>query len=103
MPRILSDEQRKRKYEMQRQWRRNKETLKTAADLNDHIDGWKFRIIYDPIPERDGGFTPGAKIDKESIKLMARLGSIVPGTIVENIDNGKRLIVKKSRIRELSL
>lgn len=75
------------------------EVITTANDLNKHLDMIKFKILHDPISIEEGGFKPGAKVTPLSVNDMIRMGILQGGTVIENVKNGKRHIVKKSKRR----
>ena len=96
--RTYTQEEKKRKIEWNRQARRNLILMKTIDDLNSRLDMRCFTIVHDPVPTDDGGFAPGAKIESDSIKIMAKIGSLSIGTIVES-KMGSRYVVKNSNAK----
>jgi len=96
--RTYTQEEKERKIEWNRQERRKTILMLTIDGLNESLDRRCFTIVHDPVPTDDGGFAPGAKIDTDSIRIMAKIGSLAIGTVVES-KIGNIYIVKNSNAK----
>ncbi len=58
------------------------------------VEGLKFfRVVRDALGEDEGGFSRGAVLSVEEVRLMMKYRTITPGTVIED-QNRKRFLVK---------
>ena len=54
-------------------------------------------IIHDPIPVESGGFGSGARFPIEQIRVMAEMGTLSEGAVIERV-NGTRQVVRDGKL-----